>query len=60
MKQAVKRRLKSIPDAAIELGLSRATIYRLHARGHLQFVRIFSRTMVDADDIDRLIASHKK
>lgn len=59
MKQAVRQRLRSIDEAAVELGLSRATIYRLGAKGHLKFVRIFSRTMVDAEDIDRLISSSK-
>lgn len=59
MKPVVRNRLRSIDEASAELGLSRATIYRLKARGHLKFVRIFSRTMIDAEDIERLITSNK-
>lgn len=59
MKQTVEKRLRSIPEAAMELGVSRATIYRLNAKGLLNFVRILSGTRVDGEDIQRLIASNK-
>lgn len=60
MKSPVKNRLRSIADAAVELGLSRATVYRLNALGQLPFVKIGSRTLVDVDDIDRMIVGAKK
>lgn len=60
MKSMPKRRLTSIPNAAMELGLSRASVYRLHQAGRLPFVRIGGRTLVDIDDIDRLVATSKE
>ena len=60
MKPVRARRLTSIEHAAQDLGLSRATIYRLHAQGQLPFVKIGSRTLVDIGDIDRMIDGAKK
>lgn len=55
-----KRRLRSLPNAAAELGISRATLYRLHNAGELPFVKISGRTFVEAADLEILIDRHKQ
>ena len=60
MQRASGARLQSINQAAAHLGLSRATIYRLHSRGILPFVKLAGRTLVDEADIEALIEAGKK
>ncbi len=53
--------LRSLRKVAEELGLSRATMYRLHQRGKLPFVKLTNgRTMVDLADVELLIEQSKK
>ena len=54
------RRLRSINHSAERLGLSRATISRLHSQGALPFVELAGRTLVDEADIEALIEAGKK
>ena len=44
-------------DAAIALGLSRATIYNLITRGELRAVKIGRATRIPATELERLLAS---
>jgi excisionase family DNA binding protein len=60
MRSVTGSRLQSINQAAMHLGLSRATIYRLHSRGALPFVKLAGRTLVDEADIEALIQTGKK
>lgn len=53
------RRLRSINQSAEKLGVSRASIYRLHNVGLLPFVKLAGRTLVDDADIEALIQSGK-
>ena len=48
-----------IEQAALTLGLSRASLYRLAAAGELPFVRFGRRVLVDPADLDALIARRK-
>ena len=53
--------LRSLRKVAEDLGLSRATMYRLHQRGKLPFVKLTNgRTMVDLADVERLIQDSKQ
>lgn len=45
----------SVNEAATYAGLSRATLYRLSARGTLPIRRIGGRSVVLRDDLDRLL-----
>ncbi|RYG37581.1 MAG: helix-turn-helix domain-containing protein [Burkholderiales bacterium] len=55
------RELRPLRKVAVELGFSRATMYRLHTRGKLPLVKLTNgRTMVDMADIDQLIKDSKK
>ena len=60
MRNASGTKLQSINEAATRLGLSRATIYRLHSQGALPFVRLAGRTLVDEADIDALVEAGKR
>lgn len=60
MQNVATRRLRSINQSADRLGLSRASIYRLHNSGLLPFVRLAGRTLVDDIDIEALIEAGKK
>jgi excisionase family DNA binding protein len=52
-------KLMKIEHAALALGLSRASLYRLAAAGELPFVRFGRRVLIDPADLDALIARHK-
>jgi excisionase family DNA binding protein len=55
-----KRRLLSLKDAAIELGVSTATMRRLISTGRLPAVRLTRRLQIDVRDLDRLIQQGKE
>jgi excisionase family DNA binding protein len=62
MKQGQANRrspLVSLDDAATYLGISRDGIYRLIAAGELSAIKIRRRTLLDPEDIDRLIERSK-
>ena len=42
----------SIPNAAIRLGVSRQTIYRLHRMGYLTIYKFGRRSLITAKDIN--------
>jgi excisionase family DNA binding protein len=46
----------SLAETSKRLGLSKATLYRLIARGELKAVRVGSRRLVEAAEIERLLA----
>ena len=50
----IKRLAFRVPEAAEALGLCRATIYNLIARGELRAVKIGSATRIPADEVNRL------
>lgn len=50
-----KQRLFPVEAVARQLGVSHMTIRRLIAAGAVRAVRIRSRVMVNADDVDRLV-----
>lgn len=60
MQTTATGRLKSVLQAAHDLNVSRASVYRLHASGVLPFVKIGGRTLVDVSDIEALIANAKQ
>ena len=60
MQNPATKRLRSINQSADKLGLSRASIYRLHQAGRLPFVKLAGRTLVDDADIEALIEGSKK
>ena len=45
-----------INEAAFALGISRTSLYRLHAAGEISFAKIGSRSFVTADEIDRFMS----
>jgi excisionase family DNA binding protein len=51
--------LVSLDDAATYLGISRDGVYRLIASGELTGIKIRRRTLLDPNDIDRLIERSK-
>jgi excisionase family DNA binding protein len=42
-------------EAAQLLGISRGTLYNLHDRGEIRFVKLGRRTLIPADEIRRLV-----
>jgi excisionase family DNA binding protein len=46
----------TIDDAARQLSVGRSTVYRLIRQGTIRIVKIGSRTIVPASEIDRLLA----
>ncbi len=50
------RRLYTIDDAAAMLSLSRSSVYRAMDDGSLPFVRLRTRRLIRAEDLDALIA----
>lgn len=46
----------SLAETSMQLGLSKATLYRLIARGELKAVRVGSRRLVEAEEIETLLA----
>jgi excisionase family DNA binding protein len=49
------RMLLSVPEAAYQLNISRATLYRLLARGDLVSVRIGARVFVPQQELDSYV-----
>jgi predicted site-specific integrase-resolvase len=45
---------RRVLDACQALGISRASLYRLHAAGKVKFVHIAGRTVIPETEIDRL------
>ena len=45
----------SVPEAALQLSVSRSFIYLLINRGEIRPVKLGSRTLIPAREIDRLI-----
>lgn len=45
----------TLADAAKVSGLSRRTLYNLHARGELPFVKIGTRTLIRRADLEQLL-----
>ena len=56
---AASARLMNIEEAALRLGVSRAGIYRLAARGEINLIRLGRRVLVDPADLDAMIGRHK-
>ena len=48
-------RAHSFRDAERILGISRSTLYRLEAANNIRLLRIGRRTLIPADEIERLI-----
>ena len=48
-------RAHSFRDAGRILGISRSTLYRLEAANKIRLLRIGRRTLIPADEIERLI-----
>jgi excisionase family DNA binding protein len=49
----------SVSDAARAIGVSRATIYVLFARGKLKSVKVGKRRLVELAEVERLLATHR-
>jgi excisionase family DNA binding protein len=45
---------RRVPDFCAALGISRATLYRLHTAGKVKFVKIGDRTVIPESELDRL------
>lgn len=52
-------KLLSIPEAAHQIGVSRAGIYRAVNRGALALVKIGGRTLIHPDDLQALVTSSR-
>jgi excisionase family DNA binding protein len=52
-------KLLSIPEAAHQVGLSRASLYRAVNRGDLALVKIGGRTLVHPDDLQALVSANR-
>lgn len=52
---AVQRHAYAPAEAATALGLCRASIYNLMARGELRFVKLGRSTRIPAAELDRLL-----
>jgi len=50
----VGRQAFSVPEAARMLGVSRATLYKLVAAGRIRVIKIATRTLVPASEIERI------
>ncbi len=55
-----KPRAFSLTDGQRLIGLSRSTWYRMEAAGKIKLVRIGRRTLIPADEIDRLLKEGAK
>ncbi len=47
---------RRVLDACRVLGISRASLYRLHQHGKLKFVKIAGRTLIAESELDRLVS----
>lgn len=59
-KPAPQRRVYSFKEAAEVCGLSRTTLWRMARRGELKTIRIGSRTLVAAEQIDALLSAAER
>ena len=50
-----QRRAYTFRDAESVLGISRSSFYRLEGAGKIRLVRIGRRTLIPADEIERLV-----
>ena len=50
------QQLLSVPDALSRLGVGRTTFYRLLSERQIEAVKIYGRTLVVAESIDRFVA----
>jgi excisionase family DNA binding protein len=50
-------RAHSVNDACAMLGISRAMLYKLKAKGGIQFIKIGRRALIPVSEIDRLVAT---
>jgi len=53
---ACERQLLSVSDAIRRLGVGRTTFYRLLSERQIEAVKIYGRTLVVAESIDRFVA----
>ena len=53
---ACERQLLSVSDAIRRLGVGRTTFYRLLSENKIEAVKIYGRTLVVAESIDRFVA----
>lgn len=53
---STNRAAYTIPEAAEQLTISRASLYRLIDRGEIRRVKIGQRSVIPADEINRLLA----
>lgn len=53
-------KLLSIPQAAHQIGISRASVYRAINNGSLPLVKIGGRSLIDPADLTALVQSSKK
>ena len=53
----IKPKAYRVPDACKALGIGKSTLYRLVKTGHVRLVKINGRTLMPADELDRL-ATH--
>ena len=51
-----ERQLLSVSDAIRRLGVGRTTFYRLLSENKIEAVKIYGRTLVVAESIDRFVA----
>lgn len=50
------KRLYSIAEAATILGVGRTTIYVMRKAGLIRFGKLLNRTVISAEEIDRVVA----
>lgn len=51
------KRLLSIEEAQIALGVGRSTLYDLHANDRIRFTKIGRRTFVSAQELERFLTA---
>ena len=51
------KRILSVTEAAMQLGISRSHLYTLHKAGVIRFSKLLGRTVVTQVEIDRVVAS---
>lgn len=55
----MKKRLLTVKEACEYLRITRATLYQLIKKGKIQPIKIGRKTLIDQDDLDRLIEESK-
>lgn len=50
------RKLSSVPEACRRLGIGRTKVYELIGSGQIKALKIGKRTLVEDDELDRVIA----